>query len=260
VPEIMIVADSHDRFASQFGDDARTAGWGVARVSYTEASQLLSVSRRGETAVVDPSLPMLLRLPWAPNPWADSERQFHRAEICSLVWAAAALNAAPVINRPDAFGFTSRSSLTASVAYWRAEHGHREAETFASHVPEPAGPADQWWVERQTDRLTMPWKNWGSGRGPYRAGRVIPESTLATVATVAGEAFMDESPHPEADIAARSVRITRALGLVFAVVTWRLSHEDGAAEFVRINPHPSLREIGGMWRPVVGHLLQELRA
>jgi hypothetical protein len=201
---------------------------------------------------------MFVRLPASVSPWADPEAQFHYAEICALVWAAAALSAAPVINRPDAFGLVGRCSSSSSVLRRRARHEVGGIEVFASALPEPSGPADEWWIEPQVVRMAMPWTPRDTRVGPFRAGQVRPGFELKSIIVVGNQTFGGAVSHGVLDIAGSSVEICRTLGITFACVTWRCYGREGTPVLVQVSPQPSLTDIGDLWNDVVSDLLTEL--
>ena len=207
---------------------------------------------------VEPAMPMFVRLPASLSPWADREAQFHYAEICSLVWAAAALSASQVINRPDAFGLAGRCSSSSTVLRRRARHEIGGTEVFASALPEPSGPSDEWWVEPQVARMAMPWTSRDARSGPFRAGQVRPGFELRAVIVVGDQAFSGAVSGGVFDIAGSSVEICRTLDITFARVTWRCYAHEETPVLVQVNPQPSLADIGDLWSDVVSHLLSEL--
>lgn len=252
-----MIADGPDPLAERLAVRAARGGWSVEHLSYADASRRLSVARCGAACKVAPAVPIFLRLPHAANLWADAESQFHRAEMCSLVWGAAALSEAAVVNRPNAFGFAGRCALSTSVVRRRAGLGLDGTEVFASSAPAPVGPDEEWWLEQQADRATLRWEDRHMGRAPYRAARVRPGFDLC-ILTVVGGATFGEAPPARPDISASSAEMCAALGVTFATVTWRWYADRGVAEFARVNPHPTVSEVGESWDGVAAQLLSEL--
>jgi hypothetical protein len=203
-------------------------------------------------------VPLLLRLPLAPPAWATGETHFHRAEICSLVWGAAALTPAPVVNRPDGFGFAGRSAWSINVVRSRAGIALLEPEVVASHAPQPLGPDDEWWLERQADGAVFPWAKRRASGGPYRASRIRPDFTLHNIIVAGGQAWGDLPANITTDLRAKSVQICAALNITFATVTWRWHAADNTGVFARLNPYPTLAEIDSFWMEVGDQLLLEL--
>jgi hypothetical protein len=255
VRELLVIADTPDPLADAFQVYAEAHGWTARRLSYADASLLLSIARTGGSTRVSPDAPIFLRLPSAPSPWDDDEARFHRSERWSLVWAAGALSQAPVVNRPDSFGLSARAALSTTVVRSRAGLARYGPETFSSHPPDPQGPPEEWWLERQSDRVTLPWTERGASRGPFRAARVRPDFDLLQVPVVGSRAF---GSIPSPGIAGASPEICRALGLTFALVMWRWYPAEGLAEFARVNPHPHLGDLAHSWDPVAAELLLEL--
>jgi hypothetical protein len=257
MPALLIIADAPDALADDFARLARARGKAPDRLSYGQAALRLSVIRGQRGTAVAPACPIFLRLPFAAPPYSDDEAQFHRAEICSLVWAAAALTTAPVINRPNSYGFSGRCALSTGVLAARAGLEWRGVEVFAGQAPDPIGPADEWWLERADDRSTLPWTERGALRGPFRASRVRSGFELVVV-TVVGAAPFGEHPSVQVGLGARSVEVCKSLDVGFATVMWRWYPQGAEAEFAGVNPHPRLEEIGGSWPLVADQLVAEL--
>jgi hypothetical protein len=249
---LLVIADDSDLLATHFASFVRQTGCSVELLNYTDASLRLSVARHGKDTCVSPNFPIFLRLPKS-NPWANSEMQFHFAERCSLVWAAASLNILPVVNRPDSFGLSSRCSVSTTINSSRAKLDSHSLEVFASHSPAPIGPDNEWLLEQQTDRSVFAWSKEYSGVGPFRAGRVRDGFNLCSVIVVGEKVFGDPS-RLNLDIPKISTEICRALGINFASITWRCYSCDGTVELARVNPHPNVGEIGRLWNDVATQL------
>ena len=253
----MVIADDPDLLVDRFVCYAESNGCSVERLSYANACRRLSISRAGSSVRVEPVVPMLLRLP-SSNPWADDESQFHRAERCSLVWAAAALSSSPAINRPDAFGFSSQFALSTAVVKSRAGLRVDAPESYSSEVPEPLGPSSEWWLERQEDRRTIAWSMREDAAGPFRAARVRPGFVLRTYTVVGDRSFVDIPGTSDVEIGQSSIELCKGLGVAFATVTWRWYASEQTAEFARLNPHPTIGDVGAAWAGVAPKLLSEL--
>jgi hypothetical protein len=258
VGELFVIADHPDPLADRFASYVEKSGWAALRLTYAEAALRLSISRRGPEARVCPAAPLFVRLPFAVGLWEDTEAQFHRSERWSLIWAAGALTQAPVINRPDPVGLSARSATSTSILRSRSEIGLGGPEVYASHAPNPCGPAEEWWLEDQSNRATFAWAERGARRGPYRAGRVRPGFELLVMVAVGDHVFGQAPPEAWPSVGDSSLRICRALGVSFASVMWRWYPGEGVAEFARFNPHPTLNEIGDCWDDVASQLLKEL--
>jgi hypothetical protein len=229
VPPLLIIADARDSLADDFGAIAAAGGRPVDRLGYPEAAQHLTVRRSGSRASVQPEAAIFLRPPLGTNRWLTRERQFHQAEIFSLVWAAAALTAAPVVNRPDAHGLGSRSRASAAVLRWRAGITPNRPEVASN---DPARVED-------------------APRGPL-------ERTIVSVTVAGGRGFMAGEFAVDRRMPKRAQDVCAALGVAFATVTWRLSDDQSDMELARVNQCPVLAEIGDAWPCVAAALLEEL--
>lgn len=252
-----MIADATDTFVGAFAAFAVADGWDAERLNYAEAAQRFSIARNGSVVRVTPASPLLLRLPAAVGAWASPEAQFHHAEICSVVWAAAALTAAPVINRPDTYGFLSRATSCATVLRRRTGQRTGGVEIYSNALPAPPVPETEWWAEPYNSRSPAPWTPQDLRKGPFRAGHVRPGFVLHTVVVAAGVAFDETSP---TDVLDASVRVCRELGLKFALVTWRHYRNTGETILVRVSPQPTLDQVGPYFNAVADRLLVELAA
>jgi hypothetical protein len=256
--ELLVIAEDGDAVADRLAAGAESSGWSVEHLTYAGAAGRLSIGRVDGAVRVAPAAAIFLRLPRAPSPWHDGETQFHASERCSLVWAAAALTEAPVVNRPDRAGLSCRCTPSASVLRRRAGSESNTPETFASHAPDPVGPPDEWWVERQGDHVSAPWSRRGAAGGPFRAGRVRPGFQMAVATVVGRRTFVTTPTALDAAIRRRSVLACRRLGLTFAAAVWRWYPDERLAELVRVNPHPGMHDIGEHWPATAKALLSEL--
>lgn len=260
-PGLLIVAEPSDELADGLEEYARKQAVQVARADHRAAAGRLTVRRGQGSTMVEPACPMFIRLPVPPPSGSSQQALFHQAEIRSLVWAAAALTTARVINRPGSHGFGGRISGSTSVLRHRAGLPEREPEVFASHasaVLAPPGESD-WWFQHQRSRVTSPADAVVSDRGPYRAGR-IPADSQALVACVTGRRvfILGEVSRAEGKrIRQLSRQAAEALGLTFTTMAWRLAGS-AAPELGRVNPCPSLAELGDSWAPIRAALLREL--
>ena len=220
MPSVLVIADKDDRLAGALWAAAVERGLSADWWPYREAALRFSVSRRNGAVTVDPGVPIFLRPPPAPSVWLDRESQFHHAEIVSLVWAAAALTQAPVINRPGVLGFAGRADALAAVTRRRA------GVHAATLEPADAPPSDC----RRTRAAVA-----GSRVFPIRAVNGAP------------------------DHAAETLEVCRRLELAFATVTWRWREQQGAMELESVNPRPRLDELHEAWPAIAEALLEELR-
>ena len=256
-PDLLVIADAEDELAVQLAGRARDKGCTVLHVGYRDAAGMLSVSQ-GSATVVRPQCPMLVRSPAAPPPGASQRDAFHQAEIRALVWAAAALTPLPVVNRPTADGFSGRVARSSAVVRLRAGQPPRQ-EIFASHASTALidEPDEHWWFEHQGS-----YAGFGGGhavidRGPYRVGRPGRADTVL-IACVVGSLVTVNPPGAEALVQDRSAAVAAALDLQFATMVWR-SGPDSELELGRVNPYPTLPELGDRADDVLAELLTTLK-
>jgi hypothetical protein len=260
-PDLLIVAENNDELADRLEEFLRGQAVDVERVGYRAAAGRLTVRREKDVATVRPVCPIFLRPPAPRPPFSTGSARFHSAEIHGLVWAAAALSDAVVINRPGRHGFGGRASGSAAVLRRRAGLPEQGQEIFASHaslvtaVPNEAG----WWLERRRSRTAAPPADVSADSGPYRGGR-IPTGSEAFVACVVGTQvyITPETGHAlEERIRHDSVRVAGELGLTFATLAWRRTASADPC-LGRVNPWPSLAELGQHWASVRSALVGEL--
>jgi YD repeat-containing protein len=255
VSALAVIADAPDALADALVLHAREAGRAVERWSYDEAAARLCMHHADGEVDVAPRVALFLRLPLPSRQWLDGERQFHRAEVCSHVWAAAALTPAPVVNRPDAWGLAGRLSRSTAVLRRRAGLPDERAEIFCSHPPELGADAEHWWLERQSDRGILAWSATSRERGPYRGAHVAPDAEPVAVTVVDGEAHAAHAVPQGSELLERSCRVCAALGLSFATVFWRWHEASGVAELGGVG-QPALVTVGSAWPAVADALLR----
>jgi hypothetical protein len=248
-----LIADAEDDLVGALRSEAETAGWRVERLTIEEAAGRFTIRRDGQGVTVDPPLPIFLRPPRAASPWLDGEAQFHHAERCGLVWAAAALTPAPVVNRPGPHGFVGLFSPSGAVLRARAGVAANGEEVYSCRLPVQASSAG-WWVESQRDRSAAP-LGAHDADGPFRSGPVPSGVSVAMTAVVGARAWPVTGRTRR--LLSASVDVCRRLGLGFGTVTWRLA-EQGAPFLVRVNPRPALLEVGDAWPSVASALLEDL--
>jgi hypothetical protein len=255
--DLLVVAEAGDELAAQLVGRARLAGRTVLHVGYREAARILCVTQDAETLVV-PECPMLVRAPYAPPSGTPQREAFHQSEIRALVWAAAALTRSPVVNRPNADGFAGRVARSSAVVRLRAGLPPRQ-EIFASHASAALTdePHDDWWFEHQGS-----YAGFGGGRplndrGPYRVG-CSGSADDVMIACVVGSLVTVNPPGAEALVRDRSGAVATALDLQFATMVWRRGL-DSDFELGRVNPYPTLLELGDRVDDVMAELLAMLK-
>lgn len=260
MPELLLIAEPRDRVADELARAAAGRGIEAERLTYPEAALRMTVARRGTEVRVEPRAPIFLRPPAAASLWLPRVSQFHHQEVRTLVWAAAALTQAAVVNRPDSHGFASRAFGASAVLRNRAAVAENPVEVFSSGPPTVGDPQD-WWLESQASGQVFALTGDVPDRGAFRSAHVRADRHTVT-ATVAGRRVFVADP--EADgahgLGARSLAVCRALGVSFAALTWRLPDGDAGLELARIDHRPGLQQIGGAWTAVADALLEELAA
>ncbi|MEV8092988.1 hypothetical protein [Kitasatospora sp. NPDC085879] len=270
-PALLIVAEPTDTLADGLADYARGRALTVERLDHRAAAGRMTIQRLGGRTTVTPSCPLFLRPPAAPPPGTGDQRLFHHAEIRGLVWAAAALTTAHVVNRPGRYGLGGRISGSTAVLRHRAGLPGQEPEVFAGHASSAAVPRSDgdWWFQHRRSWATVPASGVVSDRGPYRVGRIPAGSTAVITCVVGARVFVLARTGDAggdltvADLAADdrarelSAQVAGALGLTFGTLAWRRG-DAADLELGRVNPCPSLAELGHLWAAVREALIGEL--
>src|SRR5690349_2642094 len=236
--DLLVVAPATDPLARDLAERGRSAGIEVEVVSHDAAAGLFTLSRRAGVDRVSPDRPIFLRLPAGLPPGTPDDRQFHDAERRAIVWAAAALTSAPVVNRPGVHGFQGRVWPSTAVLRRRAGLPGSGTEVFTC-CPRHAGSAlkgDDWWLEHLGTYQVSPAAS-APPCGPFRAGRLTGQPRVALACVVGSDVLL--SPGLPVSLVQRmeedSRRICQALGVTFATIPWHEATESAEPQPGRVN-------------------------
>ncbi|MFF4551314.1 hypothetical protein [Streptomyces sp. NPDC001435] len=257
---LVVVADPADPVAVEVRDFVRDSGREATILDVFDAAQLFTVIVHGPTAVVEPALPMFLRLPAPPLQRISFDAEFQLNECLAHLWAVAALTPAPVINRPEPGGLGTRVSASAALTELRAGLFAGSPEVFSSRPCGPPGaPADgqgsEWWVQDLDSWTTRPWSELpdasvpaADGSGPYRARWSDPEPLFESVVVLGDQAWRSSPVDlDELGLEQRSTEFAARLGLQLAAVVWRLSPDLAQARPVVVEPFPDVEQLRMVW-------------
>ncbi|ANP50931.1 hypothetical protein J2Z21_005134 [Streptomyces griseochromogenes] len=257
---LVVVADPEDPVAVDVRDFVLESGHEATVLDVFDAAQLFTITVDGATAVVEPALPMFLRLPAPPLLRTGFDAEFHLNECLAHLWAVAALTPAPVINRPEPGGLGTRVSASAALTELRAGLADGSPEIFSA---EPSGPpgeppggqGTQWWIQDLGSWTTRPWPELpdplvpsADCRGPYRARWSDPEPLFESVVVLGGQAWRSSPVDLDGlGLEERSTEIGARLGLQLSAVVWRLSPDLTRAWPVVVEPFPDAEQLRMVW-------------
>ncbi|MGW2426205.1 hypothetical protein ACWC0C_44615 [Streptomyces sp. NPDC001709] len=257
---LVIVADPEDPVAIDVRDFVRDSGREAAILDVFDAAQLFTVTVDGSTALVEPALPMFLRLPAAPLRRISFDAEFQLNECLAHLWAVAALTPAPVINRPEPGGLGTRVSASAALTELRAGLPGGSPEIFSSRPCGPPGESGdgqgtQWWVQDLDSWTTRPWPDpaddlapSADGSGPYRARWSDPDPLFESVVVLGDQAWRSSPIDLDhLGLQERSTDIVARLGLQLSAVVWRLSPDLAQARPVLVEPFPDVEQLRMVW-------------
>lgn len=256
--DVLIVAREDDGLAIRLRHALEKRARRVSLLDGPSAAQIFTIQVTSKWTSVLPSVPMFFR----PSAWwhdqntVSADDRFLRAEGYSTFWAAAALSAAPVINRPGRNGSIGRMTWGAIVAAQNAESCERGSEIYASG-PEMLGHSnDTLWCE-DADFLVAPVAQMRQ-RTPIRARRVNPDALYEIVTVVGARAFSatTDARTEEFDLIRRSVAIAHRVNVHFATITWAID-ESGSIP-TRLNAVPDEWELRYAWGQVESALCDDL--
>ncbi|MGE7386520.1 hypothetical protein ACQKM2_13690 [Streptomyces sp. NPDC004126] len=267
---LVIVADPEDQVAVEVRDFVRESGHEAAVLDVFDAAQMFTVTVDEDTAVVEPALPMVLRLPAPPLLRISFDAEFQLNECLAHLWAVAALTPAPVINRPAPGALGSSVSASAALTELRAGLPAGSVEVFSSRPPEPDGPpaaggagehgdGAQWWVQDLGSWTTRPWPEQPAGTGPYRARWSDPEPLFENVVVLGDHAWPCSAVELDGlRLEERSSEVVARLGLLLASVVWRISPDLTSAQPVLVEPFPDVEQLRMVWLGLGPRLLKVL--
>ncbi|MGR4880403.1 hypothetical protein ACIPUC_13320 [Streptomyces sp. LARHCF249] len=268
---LVVVADPEDPVATEVRDFVVESGHEAAVLDVFDAAQMFTVTvDDGAAPVVEPVLPMMLRLPAPPLLRISFDAEFQLNECLAQLWAAAALTAAPVINRPAPGGLGTGVSASGVLTELRAGLPVGSVEVFSSRPPEPEGPAEaageagagegtQWWVQDLASWTTRPWPERPAGSGPYRARWSDPDPLFENVVVLGDHAWPCSAVELDGlRLEERSTGIVARLGLELASVVWRISPDLHCAKPVVVEPFPDVEQLRMVWLGLGPQLLKVL--
>ncbi|MFF4576051.1 hypothetical protein [Streptomyces sp. NPDC001410] len=257
---LVVVADPEDPVAIEVRDFVQDSGREATILDVFDAAQLFTVTVDGSSAVVEPALPMFLRLPAPPLQRISFDAEFHFSECLAHLWAVAALTPAPVINRPEPGGLGTRVSASAALTELRAGLGDGSPEIFSSRPCGPRGEptdgqGDQWWVQDLDSWTTRPWHELSDslapsavGSGPYRARWSDPEPLFESVVVLGDQAWRSSPVDLDhLGLQERSTEMVARLGLQLSSVVWRLSDDLAQARPIVVEPFPDVEQLRMVW-------------
>lgn len=245
---VIIVAQRHDPVALRVSRALIERNIGVKWKTGCEAARLFTIRIDERGLTVSPDLPMFVRpSAWWAEPQSDPDARFLLRECHATFWAAAALCASPVLNRPGPSGTVGR--LTAGAL------GQAEIHAAGSDGIEDDGT---FWIE-DADFRTGP-LSLADNSLPFRARRVDPTADYEIVVVVGAQAFEATTDPRTAkhDLPARSLDLARRHHVQFAAITWEVAPE--AALPVRLNPAPDMNELRYRSADVLNALCEALLA
>ncbi|MFE1556254.1 hypothetical protein ACFW6V_14915 [Streptomyces sp. NPDC058734] len=271
---LVVVADPEDPVATEVRDYVVESGHEAVVLDVFDAAQTFTVTvGDGAAPVVEPALPMMLRLPAPPLLRISFDAEFQLNECLAHLWAVAALTAAPVINRPAPGGLGTSVSASAALTELRAGLPAGSVEVFSSGPPGPpepdgsaegageagAGEGAQWWVQDLASWTTRPWPERSPGSGPYRARWSDPDPLFENVVVFGDHAWPCSSVELGGlRLEERSTGIVARLGLELASVVWRISPDLQRAHPVVVEPFPDVEQLRMVWLGFGPRLLKVL--
>ena len=256
--DLIIVAEADDPFPHAFAAYAADQGAAAERLTAAELACLLSISVADGRATLSPTRPLLLRPLRGPGPASEEEDRFVWSETFAAVWSLAALSPCPVVNRPDEWGWVSRSVFSGALTERRSRASVAAPEVFwQGHAPAEAEAMlhqdlATWLTVDSFDPTPASARQVRSRRFPACRG-------WEQVIVVGRQAWrVTSAPIGAWSIEEESIAATAALGLSFATVSWGLPEDGGPPVLGRINPHPSLLECRPVWADVRRALLRTL--
>jgi hypothetical protein len=255
-PDVILIAGQNDGVAIRLRQALERRGRRITQLDGPGAGRFFTLRGGPEGTTVAPQLPVFIR----PSAWwqvetADSaDARFLRSECYAAYWAATALSAATVINRPGPAGPIHRLTA-AAITTMPAAGAAPVSEIFASG-PDRIDDQDAIWGE-DVDYRTGPVAGLRPDL-PLRARRVQTDARYEIVTVVGHRAFAATTdPRTIADsFGPRSAALAVAAGVHFATVTWAVTETDAVP--VRLNAAPEEWELRYAWSDVAAALCEDL--
>jgi hypothetical protein len=257
--KLLAIADSRDQLAVEFVYLANRAGRKAQIISPEEATALFSVEVGSGDAMVEPIIPLFVRIT-SPPPLRESFfSSFRMGEVAGMLWAIAALIKAPCVNRPTEHGFAGQLSPSSAITQLRAGIRSPDSEIF-SRTPPSLLPGVTYAIQDTATNDTTLLPALPEGTGPYRVRLADPELKYELVTAVGRRAWrMTSVSLDHLDLENRSISILRNLRLLFATITWSIVGNAEHAVLVRVDCYPNLQQVSYAW-PAIGEALMELLA
>jgi hypothetical protein len=255
MPEVLIVAGNEDLLAVDVRDEIVRQGKAVSMLDGPSAARLFTIRQSAGESEIFPVVPMLLRSSaWysAFTEAQDDDARFSIDEAFATLWAVAALTPARVINRPSSRGNVTRLTFSSMALF---DSFDRLTEYRASS-PDALVDQEVTWGEDADLRLSK--ISSVASNSPVHAW-VISDAPEFEIVNIVGEKCFRETldPRPEeAKLVQRSLRITNALNLHLASITWIL--KDGAFIPLFLNGEPSAIELRSCRGDVCNSLAKDL--
>jgi hypothetical protein len=253
--DIIVVDEADDWFSAAFVEYAAQGGVIAERMRLDEFGRRATIHTAGARMSATPHVPLLLR-PIQSGTEHDEVERFARNECFAAVWALAVMTPAPVVNRPNCYGWSACSAFSANLTDRRSGRVAPADEYFWADLPPAATPdtlfhqsLDDWGVhEVLPDGIAA------------RSRRLPPCRGWEQIVVVGDEAWrVTEADIGAVDLAGPSIDYVRTLGLVFAVVGWAIP-VSGAPILVRTNPFPGFHEVAPVFTDTADALLGLLAA
>jgi hypothetical protein len=258
---LIVVGQPTDDLAVEVVRLAGVRGYAAALLDAYEAAHLFSIYVEAGRAVVEPDIPLLLRLPSSPVVRTSFDAEFQSGECLATIWTAAVLCRAPVINRPSGSGFVGLLSFSNALTEMRAGTDSGAFEVFAREMlPPPSDRQDQQWVVQDTGTYrTAIWPAAPEGYGPYRHRYTDADPAYEVVVVLGNRAWRCTTISPkDLLLEEKSITLMGRLHLTFGAIVWSISRDLTAARLVRIDPYPSMDLLQFVWSELGSALLEAL--
>jgi hypothetical protein len=253
---ITIIDEADDGFSEAFLAFARERGIRCQRMRLDDFALAVTIEHTAGAVEVRPDGPLLLRPLRGAPPEAGEPERFLWNERLAAAWSAAALSPAPVLNRPDEWGWGCRTAYSGALLERRSGLPSAGLEVFWCGAPPDEADAmfhqdmTTWRIlERPAAAAMVRSRRLPSCRGWDQVIVVGARAFRASEADVGGQPLEE-----------MSLAVARRLGLAFATVSWGLPADGAAAVLGRVNAFPGLHECAPVWSDVRAALLSELAA
>jgi hypothetical protein len=275
--EVALVASVEDRVAARVARGLKKRGCTPLCLDGPSAARLFTIHMCGGVAEVTPAMPMFIRQSawWRPRQPRDADERFHLGECYSMLWSAAALSTAPVINRPGRMSWPQRLTtgglaphfsespqappeIHSSSPEWTTTDASRAQDAETPATTSAAGANLSLWG-RNTNNDTGPVDDLPKDV-PLRA-RLLDPAASYEIVTVVGERAFSATVDPrttEHQLLERSTELVRRAGAYFATVTWAVTGT--AVQAVRLDPNPGEGHLRFAWAAVEDALCEDLVA